>query len=337
MIEKYGKPVNMRALRDFNSEIESNKQGQEYSKKYYDKDVTSVEKCRVCGSHDIAPYFTGYNGYTRYECHNCKCVFLANLPRVEEMYGESDTLNESFYISDEAFKSRVDIIVAPKVDFVMDICKEENISPKKWVDIGSGGGQLLWYAKSLGMDEHGIESDKAEYEFCINKGLKVINSFVDPSNIDPNVEKIIEEADVVSMITVLEHIEDPKALMDYLASKMKKDSLLVIEVPRHPSLSSYVCELYTDVVYRHMDLPGHLQIFNEHTFDILYGDSFTPVGKWCFGQGFSDLVNLPLVSRERDTVDPELLNNIMKMNNDIQKIIDENNLGDELLIIAKRK
>lgn len=327
----------MRALRDFDSEIESNRQGQEYSSKYFDKEASDIKKCRVCGSSDISLYFTGYNKYTRYECHNCKCVFLANLPRVEEMYGESDTLNEAFYISDEAFKSRVDIIVAPKVDFVLDVCKEENLTPKSWVDIGSGGGQLLWYAKSLGMKECGIESDKAEYDFCVSKELNVINSFVDPNNIDPSVEKVIKEADIVSMITVLEHIENPKALIDYLAKTMKKESLLVIEVPRHPSVSSYVCSLFPNVVYRHMDLPGHLQIFNEKTMDILYGDAFEPVGKWCFGQGFSDLINLPLVSKEENPIDTELYSKIMTMNNDIQKIIDSNDLGDELLIIARKK
>lgn len=337
MIEKFGKPVNMRALRDFDSEVESNKQGQEYSKKYFDKKAVDIKNCRICNSTNISLYFTGYNGYTRYQCHDCKCVFLANLPRVEEMYGESDTLNEAFYISDEAFKSRVDIIVAPKVDFVLDVCKQENLKPESWVDIGSGGGQLLWYAKSLGIKECGIESDKAEYDFCVSKNLNVINSFVDPVNIDPQVEKAISEADIVSMITVLEHIEDPKALMDYLASKMKKDSLLVIEVPRHPSVSSYVCTLFPDVVYRHMDLPGHLQIFNEKTMDFLYNDKFEPVGKWCFGQGFSDLINLPLVSKETGPVDNELYSKIMAMNNDIQKIMDSNNLGDELLIIARKK
>lgn len=336
MIEKYGKPVNMRALRDFDSEIESNKQGQEYSKKYYDKDAADVDCCRVCKSKDISLYFTGYNGYSRYQCNNCKCVFLANLPRVEEMYGESDTLNEAFYISDEAFKKRVDIIVAPKVDFVLEVSKEAGLKPESWVDIGSGGGQLLWYVKSLGMTEWGVESDKAEYDFCVGKDLNVINSFVDPKKVDPAVEDVISKADVVSMITVLEHIEDPKALIDYLASKMKKDALLVIEVPRHPSVSSYVCSIFTDVVYRHMDLPGHLQIFNEKTMELLFGENFTPVGKWCFGQGFSDLINLPLVSNESAPIDQDLYSKIMAMNNDIQKIMDSNDLGDELLIIAKK-
>lgn len=333
MIERYGKVVNMRKMRSIEQERDLNANAQKSCETFFDVEDGGSKKCRICGSPNISLYHKGYYGFNYYECGHCKSLYLENLPKVNEMYREAGC-NAGYYIDDESFMNRVNVIAAPKVDFVLEACKACKMKVNRWLDVGSGGGQILHYVKSLGISECGIESDKSEVEFSQKRGYHVINAFINPTQTQPEINAEVENADVISLITVLEHIEKPDMLVDYFKKHMKKSAMLVIEVPRHPSVSSFACRMYRDIVYRHMCLPIHLQIFNDKTFDVLFGSEFETVAKWEFGQGFSDLVNFPVILS--DNYDNLIYDEIMKHTNEIQKIIDEGGLADTMFIVARK-
>ena len=85
---------------------------------------------------------------------------------------------------------------------------------------------------------------------------------------------------------VLEHIPNPSDFIRDIYDYSNKNSILVFEVPRHPSLASFSNLVSHDAVYRHIVPPQHLQIFTEEGVDKILKNKYEIIGKWGFGQGF---------------------------------------------------
>jgi len=248
------------------------------------------------------------------------------------MYRGEDEVNGKFYIDEEIYNDRVRMIAEPKVEWIMDVCKRENISLGSWLDIGSGGGEILFSLKEKGISAIGIESDRIEYRFSLEKGLDVRNLRVDFKNRE--VEKLIQGADAISFFNVLEHIPEPQKFIGYIYDNMKTGGLMVFEVPRHPSLASFANITGRDFVYRHIASPEHLTVFSEAGIERLLSGRFQILGKWCFGQGYVDIINNAMLwSKEREN---GLYEKVLDISNDVQKTVDEHGLADSIMVITRK-
>ena len=99
-------------------------------------------------------------------------------------------------------------------------------SRKTILDVGSGGGEFVYLLQSLGHTVQGIEPNKGYAEYSIHEyGLSVQVGFVQ-DGIFP-----LDSFDVVTIWHVLEHTEDPGAVLARLRSWLKPDGVLVVEVP----------------------------------------------------------------------------------------------------------
>ncbi|MCP9451783.1 MAG: class I SAM-dependent methyltransferase [Nitrospira sp.] len=99
-------------------------------------------------------------------------------------------------------------------------------SPKAVLDVGSGGGEFAYLLHLLGHRVHGIEPNRGYAEYSIGEyGLTVTVGFVQ--------DVIFPSAsfDVVTIWHVLEHMEDPGAVLARLGSWLKPDGRVVVEVP----------------------------------------------------------------------------------------------------------
>lgn len=221
MVELYGKDIQMRKLRSLEGEKILNDRAKTAADAYFSHCGSKHgSKCRICDSEDTSLYFEAYGGYLYYECHNCGSLFLDNLPDLEKMYRTDDLSNTKALIDDTIFQERVKQFQTPKVDFVLDVCKQNNISSTNWVDVGAGGGQLLVAVQSRNIKAYGVESDKSEIDFMRSKGISVLEAFVDPYATNEPLEELLGGADVVSFMMVLEHVKSPAAVVDYFYNKM---------------------------------------------------------------------------------------------------------------------
>lgn len=98
--------------------------------------------------------------------------------------------------------------------------------PKKILDVGSGGGEFLYLLKLLGHDVYGIEPNRGyaayairEYDLTIEVGLV------------QEVPLPVDTFDVITMWHVLEHTEDPAAVLARLRPALRTGGILVVEVP----------------------------------------------------------------------------------------------------------
>lgn len=139
MIHRYGKDVDMRRI---NRNLDKLKglmdKCEEDSKNAYIAPVGEA-KCRLCGSGDISLFMSTFDMYDYYECNSCEALFLWNLPDIKRLYTDSSSANTDSYIDENVYLQRVEMISKPKTDFVLEVCDNNGISPKRWVDIGCGG------------------------------------------------------------------------------------------------------------------------------------------------------------------------------------------------------
>ena len=139
---------------------------------------------------------------------------------------------------------------------------------------------------------------------------------------------------LISLINVLEHIKNPIGLVNDLYDRMHRGAMMVFEVPRHPSVASLANLTHHSIIYRHITPPVHLQIFSDKAINMILEGKFRLLGKWEFGQGFTDLINYAMISS--DTHENELYDEVMKASNSIQFAIDKAGLADQILVIAQK-
>ncbi len=94
------------------------------------------------------------------------------------------------------------------------------------LDVGSGGGELLYLLASLGYPASGIEPNLGYAEYSrAQYGLSVDIGMVQDVDLDG------EGYDVIMMFHVLEHTGDPAAVLARLRAGLRADGKLIVEVP----------------------------------------------------------------------------------------------------------
>lgn len=116
---------------------------------------------------------------------------------------------------------------------------------KAVLDVGTGGGEFAHLLQSLGHCVSGVEPNRGYADYSIKEyGLAVQVGFVQDAVFPP------ESFDVVTIWHVLEHTEDPGAVLALLRSWVKTDGTVVVEVPnveatcQAPSSTFHEAHLY---------------------------------------------------------------------------------------------
>jgi 2-polyprenyl-3-methyl-5-hydroxy-6-metoxy-1,4-benzoquinol methylase len=337
VLRKYGKDVDMRFLnRDICKIKQMIKNCAEFS---YQNLVWFDDKheynCRICRNNKFVR-FTNVRGYEYVQCTDCESIVLLNIPDAKKLYEKKGTPASAIYLDEEIFQRRVETIALPKIKFIFEATAGKN--NRVWCDVGCGTGELLAGLKQNynGRTEGiGIEIDPAEICFGRDKGLKIVQEFIDPDNTAEEIIDIVHNSDIVSMLNVLEHMERPAETISFYKLHMKSGSNLVIEVPRHPSIASFANLVCPELTYRHITPPIHFQIFSDKSIKEMAGEEFMLVGTWGFGQGFTDIItSMMLLGNISET---GLYESIMDISNDVQKIIDEKGFSDQMIYIFEKK
>ena len=144
-----------------------------------------------------------------------------------------------------------------------------------------------------------------------------------------------EKWNVISFFGVLEHIPDPMNALKTCHSLLEKNGIVAIDVPNYNSISTYVQKL-TQNPNRHLIPHSHIMLFTLKSLEYaLKKSGFKPVAVWLWGMDVIELL------KYIDTLDGNFINSqlgefLIKKANEIQKIFDQEKLGDDFLMIAKK-
>jgi 2-polyprenyl-3-methyl-5-hydroxy-6-metoxy-1,4-benzoquinol methylase len=157
------------------------------------------------------------------ECDDCSFAFTQQIPTSPTFFHNRYD-NKNFDPEYEVKSNRKHIIF----DEIFSLLKKEGKESGEFLDIGSFAGKLLKYASDNGFHARGVEVNPklAHYTKEI-LGIDVFNGKVQEVDLPKG------EFDVITIIDVLEHLEDPKIIVQRLSDSLKEDGVLVIKVPHY--------------------------------------------------------------------------------------------------------
>lgn len=100
---------------------------------------------------------------------------------------------------------------------------EPLILNRRWLDVGTGGGSMLRMLQRKAKVVHSVEPNRRDREHLLAEGI-VCHVAVEELPLEP-------AYDVVTLFHVLEHIQEPIALLREIRQRMSVGGTIVVEVP----------------------------------------------------------------------------------------------------------
>jgi SAM-dependent methyltransferase len=186
--------------------------------------------CPLCGGDEHRKLFVK-RGYTIVRCAGCDVVF--SNPQVDE----SRVLDE--YRAGGSSDLWVDVLTSPR-QLELDRAKFERILDElephrgdgRLLDVGTSIGLFLHLAQERGWEVTGTEfGGKARAYARERFGLEVL---------DAPLDAIAGEFDVVTLNSVLEHVNEPRAMLRQVGERLAPGDALYLIVPNVDSLACRV-------------------------------------------------------------------------------------------------
>lgn len=191
---------------------------------------TSVP-CQLCGSQPeqhivFATKDRKGNPLRTVRCPGCNLVFSNPMPTDEELdryYAEAYRFD---YKGSHKPKARR-VLRATELALHHTGYIARHVPPgAKTLDVGSGGGEMVYVLKRLGYDAHGIEPGEGYGRF--SRDAYGIDVHVGPFR---TYEAKPGSFDLVTCYHVLEHLPRPGEFFDFIAGLLRKGGHLIVQVP----------------------------------------------------------------------------------------------------------
>ena len=271
--------------------------------------------CETCGH---------FNGHHQDTPDFARRLYETDMNEGAEVYTDSDY---------EGFMGRVRSIYVPKAEFMRDALLEQGEDPAalRYIDLGAGAGHYVMAMRELGYaDSSGYEVS----EQMVAQGNRMFGETVLHRNaVDalPEIARTVE-ADVITMIFSLEHIE---GLRDFVNAVTQNPHVryFYFAVPTvSPSLAFEA--LFSGVMPRILGF-GHTHLFSDASIRRLCKDfGLDRSAEWWFGSNAFDLhryVATQLVAD--DSLAPMAAawgNMLLPMVDELQLVFDQHKMSSEV-------
>lgn len=235
--------------------------------------------CFLCGTQGARTILwkDTITGWERARCHHCSMISVYPVPSSEDImnfYRKEGRKELSIIKKYRSFLLEV-------LDSSVERCKqlptyrevtdwgadfswtefEESIQePKSSLDIGCSAGRTVAMFQKMGWSAHGIDLDPEAIQFGQSHGLRVRSSSI--GDLISNREKY----HLITLIDVIEHVVDPKQLLEEIKQLMTPGAVLYIKTPAADSLPHrFIGDAW-------LESAEHLQFFSRHTLQRLLSD-----------------------------------------------------------------
>ena len=289
--------------------------------------------CKNCGSKKIKSFIKNFDISYKLcsSCGHLNGEFQDTNIFAERLYSNSEGKNYSRnYLND--YDIRVKNIYIPKVDFLQKVIKKKI----KLIDLGCGGGHFVKALELKGISAIGYDTSE---DLC-KLGRKKLNKNKIYSKNFNKIYEIINndtEANILSMIGVLEHLTEPHKIMN--SFKKSKIKYLYISVPLF-SLSTFIENSFPNIFPRQLSA-GHTHLFTEKSLNFLAKKyKLKIIGEYWFGADFPDLMRSLINSGniiDKKIYSEVLYKNFSKFIDELQAILDKNKICSEVHMIFENK
>lgn len=193
-------------------------------KDFYSPDEVENCPCALCGSSDFDTIYTerGHLGIVR--CKKCDLIY--SNPRAKNS-------SENYFGDVSVYYEEARLVFKGKKKHHRDRNYEYEINQIKKIiptgrllDIGSNMGFFLRKTREAGFEAEGVEPSSSLAQIAQREfKLKITNAFFEKAGFDS------ESFDVITMIDVLEHVNNPGELLTEAQKVLKKNGIMCIKVP----------------------------------------------------------------------------------------------------------
>jgi SAM-dependent methyltransferase len=149
-----------------------------------------------------------------------------------------------------------------RFNFLFDqgLYKPAAISPK-FLDVGAGGGEVVYAAQRHGFDAIGLEPNQGYSEFARDQyGVRVETMHLD------QLEE--QDFDLITMFHVLEHLPNPARAIEFVYRKLRPGGYLMIEVPNIEQADASPANIF---------FKAHIWYFSRATLTAFASPYFDPI------------------------------------------------------------
>jgi SAM-dependent methyltransferase len=192
--------------------------------------VSANQKKQAIGGYGdhAGPLFDSKGGREIIECVICGFKHVTPLPRLEAL---QETYRREYYRDEKP-----DYLTHASADYDwaslayqdrLEIFKEHlGANQRKLLDVGSGPGFFIKYASENGWDAQGVEPSAQAAQHTRDLGLAVTEDFF-----GIEIAESLGAFDVVNMNNMLEHVPNPRDLLEAAASITPVGGLVCVSVP----------------------------------------------------------------------------------------------------------
>lgn len=293
--------------------------------------------CPACAGASFQEEFVK-GGFRYVSCRGCSLVFNNPRPGPELLaeYYADNPLYE--YWNREIFRqtedARLQKIVMPRVDRVLELCREYQISGGTLVEIGAGFGTFCGEIQSRGHFKQvvAVEPDTTLAETCCQRGLQTVNR--------PYEQAELQDASAAAVVSfeVIEHLFDPGDFIAFCRRLLAPGGMLVLSFPNYDGFDiAQLGPLSGSVGGEHINL------FNRRSITaLLERNGFKLVS--CETPGYLDaeLVRKAVLEGALDLQGQPFLQQVLvdqweTLGRPFQRFLRENGLSSHMLIAAIRQ
>lgn len=203
----------------------------------------AMQPCYFCGTKNFKKINLPQKEAIFYKCLKCSLITLPkeSRPQAKEHY------SSVYYAPEYSGRKNLEEAFYYRLPLIRRFLK----SGAKILEVGAASGDFLHILQGLGYDINGIElSSRAVEKARQNYGISIKEGTLAEGGFE-------DDFDAILMYHVLEHVDDPRALLKEASRALQRGGLLIIEVPNPKSIDSLSQKLLGSI----LDYPNHVYAF----------------------------------------------------------------------------
>jgi SAM-dependent methyltransferase len=239
-------------------------------------DTEDIPCCPVCGHDAFTTYAVGFdyeshtcrNPWRFVQCARCAHVWLNPRPALSALPVIYPSTYYAYTIAEEvsplALKAK-DWLELKKLRSIVSHC---DALPSAYLDVGCGHGRLLQLLERQGVARdrlYGLDLDERTVRPLAQQGYRASVERVEDCTHIPEAT-----LDLVTMFHVIEHVDDPGAVMRRIASWMAPGGVLAIETP---NIDSTDARWFRSGYWGGYHIPRHWNLFHPGSLAQLLRDA----------------------------------------------------------------
>lgn len=211
--------------------------------------------CTVCGSANVKPAYK-YNGYQLFRCNACSHLWIDGTASADAsydaMYYGASTQQPDKHTGYADYLGTIDRRIKSfrnRMDQIERLIGHRG----DHLDFGCAVGACVKAAKDTGWNSIGYEQSSWAAEYGRQTfGIQIVDGSM------PSEEYFLSGSfDVVTLWDVIEHVDEPRSVLDFVTRVLKPGGLLAMNTVNASSVGAQ----FAGRSWRHLEPPYHLQYF----------------------------------------------------------------------------